>query len=84
MSAQTVACRWVRDWTPTVDCGSTNKLTGGMGPPDTRFFDDTIADRFDAVMNPSDLERRIAIAFDALLGSETLTGRSLLDCARGK
>ena len=33
---------------------------------------------------PSDLERRIAIAFDALLGSETLTGRSLLDCARGK
>ena len=23
MSAQTVACRWVRDWTPTVDCGST-------------------------------------------------------------
>ena len=25
MSAQTVACRWVRDWTPTVDCGSTGK-----------------------------------------------------------
>ena len=23
MSAQTLACRWVRDWTPTVDCGST-------------------------------------------------------------
>ena len=39
-----------------------------MGPPDTWFFDDTIADRFDAVMNPSDIERRIAIVFDALLG----------------
>ena len=26
MSAQTVACRWVRDWTPTVDCGSTERF----------------------------------------------------------
>ena len=25
--AQTVACRWVRDWTPTVDCGSTARLS---------------------------------------------------------
>ena len=25
ITAQTLACRWVRDWTPTVDCGSTSK-----------------------------------------------------------
>ena len=24
ITAQTLVCRWVRDWTPTVDCGSTN------------------------------------------------------------
>ena len=23
MTAQTLACRWVKDWTPTLDCGST-------------------------------------------------------------
>ena len=25
ITAQTLACRWVRDWTPTVDCGSTSQ-----------------------------------------------------------
>ena len=43
-----------------------------MGPPDKRFFYDMIADRFGVVMNPYDLDRRIEIVFDELLGSETL------------
>ena len=29
MSAQTLACRWVRDLTPTVDCGSTSEGING-------------------------------------------------------
>ena len=37
MSAQTVACRWVRDWTPTVDCGSTPDDVAHVAAIDVRF-----------------------------------------------
>ena len=29
MTAQTLACRWVSDWTPTLDCGSTDGYIKG-------------------------------------------------------
>ena len=47
-----------------------------------RFYD-TIADRFDAVMNPYDLGRRVEIVFDELLAEETLANRRLLDVGCG-
>lgn len=46
------------------------------------FFYDTIADRFDVVMNRYDLGRRVEIIFDDLL-SESVTGRTLLDVGCG-
>ena len=47
------------------------------------FFYDSIATRFDAVMNPYDLQRRLEIVFDGLLGREDLGGRRLLDVGCG-
>ena len=47
-----------------------------------RFYD-TIADRFDEVVNRYDLGRRIEIVFDEMLAGEPLAGRRLLDVGCG-
>jgi 2-polyprenyl-6-hydroxyphenyl methylase/3-demethylubiquinone-9 3-methyltransferase len=47
-----------------------------------RFYD-TIADRFDEVVNRYDLGRRIEIVFDEMLAGESLAGRRLLDVGCG-
>jgi SAM-dependent methyltransferase len=47
-----------------------------------RFYD-TIAADFDRIMNRYDLERRLDVLFDDLLGSEDLRGRRLLDAGSG-
>jgi 2-polyprenyl-3-methyl-5-hydroxy-6-metoxy-1,4-benzoquinol methylase len=46
-------------------------------------FYDTIAETFDAVMNRFDLDRRIEIVFDRLLGAIELRGKLLLDVGAG-
>ena len=43
-----------------------------------RFYN-SIADEFDALMNPYDLERRLEVVFDELLGERQLQGLSVLD-----
>jgi ubiquinone/menaquinone biosynthesis C-methylase UbiE len=47
------------------------------------YFYDGIADRFDAVSNPYDTQRRLEIVFDELLAGEDLEGRSVLDVGCG-
>ncbi len=47
-----------------------------------RFYD-TIAGEFDALMNPYDLERRLEVVFEDLLGGRPLTGFSVLDVGCG-
>jgi SAM-dependent methyltransferase len=47
------------------------------------YFYEAIADRFDAIANPYDTNRRVEIVFDELLGREDLRGRSLLDVGCG-
>jgi SAM-dependent methyltransferase len=47
------------------------------------FFYEAIADRFDAIANPYDTNRRVEIVFDELLAGEDLRGRSLLDVGCG-
>lgn len=47
-----------------------------------RFYD-TIADRFDAVMNRYDLDRRLDLVFHKYLAGEPLAGRTLLDVGCG-
>jgi 2-polyprenyl-3-methyl-5-hydroxy-6-metoxy-1,4-benzoquinol methylase len=47
-----------------------------------RFYD-TIAGDFDRIMNRYDLERRLEVMFDDLLGAEDLGGRQLLDAGSG-
>ncbi len=47
------------------------------------YFYETIADRFDAVANPYDTDRRVEIVFDELLGGEDLRGRTVLDVGCG-
>lgn len=47
------------------------------------LFYDTIADRFDDIMNRYDVHRRIDTIYDVLLGAYDLTGRTLLDAGCG-
>jgi SAM-dependent methyltransferase len=47
-----------------------------------RFYDG-IADEFDGLMNHYDLERRLAVVFDQLLGSMDLRGALVLDAGCG-
>ncbi|MBN2561903.1 MAG: methyltransferase domain-containing protein [Phycisphaerae bacterium] len=47
------------------------------------LFYDSIADRFDRIMNSYDLKRRIETVFDVLLGRYDLAGRTLLDAGCG-
>src|SRR5258705_401338 len=47
------------------------------------YFYDTIADRFDDLVNPYDLRRRLEIVFDELLGPGDLRGQSVLDVGCG-
>ncbi|MGH9202619.1 MAG: class I SAM-dependent methyltransferase [Vicinamibacterales bacterium] len=47
------------------------------------YFYETIADRFDAVANSYDTQRRVEIVFDELLAGEDLDGRSVLDVGCG-
>ncbi len=47
------------------------------------YFYDTIADRFDELVNAYDLRRRLEIVFGELLGTEDLTGVSVLDVGCG-
>jgi len=47
------------------------------------YFYDTIADRFDELVNAYDLRRRLEIVFDELLGPGDLTGRTVLDVCCG-
>jgi 2-polyprenyl-6-hydroxyphenyl methylase/3-demethylubiquinone-9 3-methyltransferase len=46
-------------------------------------FYDTIAGEFDRLINPYDLQRRIEIIFDELLGGESLNGHRVLDVGCG-
>lgn len=50
---------------------------------DRQRFYDGIADRFDDVMNHYDLERRLEVVFDELLGGVDLRGRLVLDAGCG-
>jgi ubiquinone/menaquinone biosynthesis C-methylase UbiE len=55
-----------------------------MAPRDPKlYFYDTIADRFDELVNAYDLRRRLEIVFDELLGAGDLTGLSVLDVGCG-
>ncbi len=47
-----------------------------------RFYD-SIAGEFDALMNPYDLQRRLEVVFEDLLGGRTLTGLTVLDAGCG-
>jgi ubiquinone/menaquinone biosynthesis C-methylase UbiE len=47
-----------------------------------RFYD-TIADRFDEVMNRYDLGRRLEIVFDELLEGQSIDGKTVLDAGCG-
>lgn len=47
------------------------------------LFYNTIADRFDDIMNRYDVHRRIDTIYDVLLGAYDLTGRTLLDAGCG-
>ena len=47
------------------------------------YFYDTIADRFDTLVNAYDLRRRLEIVFDELLGTGDLRGLSVLDVGCG-
>ena len=47
-----------------------------------RFYD-SIAGEFDALMNPYDLERRLELVFEELLGGRQLQGLSVLDVGCG-
>ena len=47
------------------------------------YFYDSIAERFDAVSNWYDTERRLDIVFDEMLAGEDLSGRSVLDVGCG-
>ena len=47
-----------------------------------RFYE-TIAGEFDSLMNPYDLERRLEVVFEELLGGRTLGGLSVLDVGCG-
>jgi SAM-dependent methyltransferase len=47
-----------------------------------RFYD-TLAGEFDRLMNPYDLERRLAVVFDDLLAGRSLSGLRLLDVGCG-
>ena len=47
-----------------------------------RFYE-TIAGDFDALMNPYDLERRLEVVFEELLGGRALEGLSVLDAGCG-
>jgi 2-polyprenyl-3-methyl-5-hydroxy-6-metoxy-1,4-benzoquinol methylase len=54
-------------------------------PPfaDKRFYYDSIADKFDATMNPYDLRTRLFLVFDQYWGSENLHDKLLLDAGCG-
>lgn len=58
-------------------------MSGRPARDPKELFYDTIADRFDAVMNQYDLRRRIEIVFDDLLARESLAGKTLLDAGCG-
>lgn len=47
------------------------------------MFYDTIAERFDKIMNRYDVHRRIDTIYDVLLGAHDLTDRTLLDAGCG-
>jgi 2-polyprenyl-3-methyl-5-hydroxy-6-metoxy-1,4-benzoquinol methylase len=54
------------------------------GVRDTRlYFYDTIAESFDRIANPYDLQRRLEIVYDELLGDQDLRGKRLLDVGCG-
>ncbi len=48
-----------------------------------RFFYDTIADRYNRVMNTYDLRRRVEIVFGSLISPEELRDKNLLDVGCG-
>jgi SAM-dependent methyltransferase len=48
-----------------------------------RYFYDTIAGDYDRIINRYDLERRLEIVFDELLGSGDLAGKRVLDVGAG-
>jgi len=54
----------------------------GISVKDRRHFYETIASKFDVLMNPYDLERRLAIVFDEMLPQD-LTGLRTLDLGCG-
>src|SRR5439155_26716427 len=55
-----------------------------MPPRDPKlYFYDTIADRFDELVNAYDLRRRLEIVFDELLGAGDLEDLSVLDVGCG-
>lgn len=55
----------------------------GMPDRSRELFYDTIADRFDGLMNGYDVERRLAVVFGRLLRDVPLSGRRVLDAGCG-
>jgi SAM-dependent methyltransferase len=53
------------------------------GRDERLYFYDTIAETFDTVANRYDLQRRLELVFEDLLGAKTLDGRRLLDVGAG-
>lgn len=51
--------------------------------PPIELFYDSIAGKFDAIMNLYDMHRRVATVFDVFLRDHDLTGRMLLDAGCG-
>lgn len=54
-----------------------------MTGQDPRFFYDTIADTFEGLDHPHDIQRRLEIVFDELLDDAALHGRRVLDAGCG-
>ena len=54
----------------------------GVSVNDRRLFYETIASKFDSLMNPYDLERRLSIVFDEML-PRNLAGLRTLDLGCG-
>ena len=56
---------------------------GSKSVDDKSRFYDTIASDFDAIMNHYDLNRRLEVVFDQLLGGRDLVGSKVLDAGCG-
>src|ERR1700752_1968318 len=68
---------------PRADGIGPGPRTGRSSVTSSERFYDTIADDFDALMNPYDLERRLDVVFGELLSGRPLSARTVLDVGCG-